>query len=170
MHNGKNGVRAIPEGFHTITPHLVVRGGAAAIEFYKKAFGATEICRFPGPDGQSLMHGELKIGDSILFLADEFPNMGCQSPLALGGSPVTISLYVEDTDAVFNQAVAAGAQVRMPPADMFWGDRYAQLTDPFGHVWALATHKEDVSPEEMARRAEAAFKQSAPCPGEPAQV
>src|SRR5262249_30720529 len=103
MHNGKNGVRAIPEGFHTITPHVVVRGGAAAIEFYKKAFGATEICRFPGPDGQSLMHGELKIGDSILFLADEFPNMGCQSPLALGGSPVTLSLYVEDTDAVFNQ-------------------------------------------------------------------
>jgi uncharacterized glyoxalase superfamily protein PhnB len=117
------------------------------------------------------MHAELKIGDSHLFLADEFPNMGCHSPLALGGTPVTISLYVEDTDAVFNQAVAAGAQVRMPPTDMFWGDRYGQLTDPFGHVWAIATHQEDVSPEELARRAQAAFtSQEGSCAGEHAQV
>jgi uncharacterized glyoxalase superfamily protein PhnB len=169
MKNGKNGVRAIPEGFHTITPHLIIRGAAAAIDFYKKAFGATEVCRHPGQDGKTLMHAELKIGDSHLFLADEFPQMGCKSPLALGGSPVTISLYVEDTDAVFNRAVAAGAQVRMPPMDMFWGDRYGQITDPFGHVWSIATHKEDVSPEELARRAQAAFKEGA-CAGEPAKV
>jgi uncharacterized glyoxalase superfamily protein PhnB len=168
MHNGKNGVRAIPEGFHTITPHLVIRGAAQAIEFYTKAFGATEICRHPGPNGL-LMHAEIKIGNSIVFLADEFPAMGCQSPQTLGGSPVTLSLYVEDTDATFNQAVAAGATVRMPPMDMFWGDRYGQVIDPFGHIWAMATHKEDVSPEEMARRAQEAFKTGA-CSGEPAHA
>ncbi len=169
MHNGKNGVRAIPQGFHSITPHLVVRGGAAAIEFYKKAFGAAEISRHPGPGGK-LMHAMLKIGDSNLMLADEFPEHGCTSPQALGGSPVTISLYVEDVDAVFKQAVAAGAQVRMPPMDMFWGDRYGQVIDPFGHWWSIATHKEDVSPEEMARRAAAAFKPDGSCAGEHAKV
>jgi PhnB protein len=166
MHNGKNGVRAIPEGFHTITPHLVVRGGAQAIDFYKKAFGAAELSRAPMPDGK-LMHAHLKIGDSQLFLCDEFPEQGARSPLGLGGTPVTISLYVEDADAVFQQAVAAGAQVRMPPMDMFWGDRYGQVTDPFGHIWAIATHKEDLTPEEINQRAEAAFKSHAgSCAGE----
>jgi uncharacterized glyoxalase superfamily protein PhnB len=168
MHNGKNGVRAIPEGFHTLTPHLVVRGGVQAIEFYKKAFGAEEIMRMPMPDGKAIGHAELRIGDSIFFLADEFPQ--CKSPQTLGGSPVTLSLYVEDCDQVFNRAVAAGAEVRMPPADMFWGDRYGQLTDPFGHVWALSTHKEDVPPDEMARRAKAAFANMGKADCQPAAV
>ncbi len=124
----------------------------------------------PDPKGK-LMHGEIKIGNSFVFLADEFPEMGCRSPLALGGTPVTIHLYVEDADAVFNQAVAAGAQVRMPPRDMFWGDRYGQVTDPFGHVWSIATHLEDVPPEEMAKRAQAAFANSAEaCTGQAAHT
>jgi uncharacterized glyoxalase superfamily protein PhnB len=152
----KNGVKAVPDGFHTVTPHLILKNGSAAIEFYKKAFGAKELFQMPGPDGR-LMHAEIVIGDSIVMLADEFPEMGARGPQTLGGSTVTISLYVEDMDAVFNQALAAGAQVRMPPMDMFWGDRYGQVTDPFGHVWSLCTHKEDVSPEELAKRAQAAF-------------
>ncbi|HJT78638.1 MAG TPA: VOC family protein [Gemmataceae bacterium] len=168
MHNGTNGVRSVPEGYHTLTPHLVVRGAAAAIDFYKQAFGATEICRHVGPDGQSLMHAQLRIGDSLLFLADEFPQ--CRSPQALGGSPVTLALYVEDCDAVFKRAVAAGATVRMPLADMFWGDRYGCLIDPFGHVWSVATHKEDVPPEELARRAQAAFAHMGKGAAEPAAV
>jgi PhnB protein len=153
----KTRVKPIPEGHHTITPHLVVRGGAEAIAFYKKAFGAEELGRSPGPDGMSIMHAGLKIGDSILFLNDEFPDMGCRSPQALGGSPITLHLYVKDVDAVFKQAVAAGAQVRMPVTDMFWGDRYGQVTDPFGHVWALATHIEDLTREEIEKRANTAF-------------
>jgi uncharacterized glyoxalase superfamily protein PhnB len=168
MDNGKNGVRAIPQGLHTLTPHLVVRGAAAAIDFYKQAFGAIEICRHVGPDGRSLMHAQLRIGDSALLLNDEFPQ--CPSPQGLGGSPVALALYVEDCDAVFNRAVAAGATVRMPLADMFWGDRYGCLIDPFGHVWSVATHKEDVSPEELARRAQAAFAHMGDCAGEPAAV
>ena len=168
MHNGKNGVRKIPEGFHTLTPHLVVRGGAQAIEFYKKAFGAEEVMRMAVPDGTAIGHAELRIGDSIFFLADEFPQ--CQSPQTLGGSAVTLHLYVEDCDKVFNRAVAAGAQVRMPPTDMFWGDRYGQVIDPFGHLWAMSTHKEDVAPDEMARRAQAAFANMDKCPGQPAAV
>ena len=113
----------------------------------------------PSPDGRTVMHAELQIGDSILFLADEFPEMGARSPKALGGSPVTIHLYVADVDAVFNRAIQAGATAQMPPTDMFWGDRYGKLTDPFGHVWSVATHTEDVPPEEMAKRAQAAFAQ-----------
>jgi uncharacterized glyoxalase superfamily protein PhnB len=136
-----------------------VRGAAQAIEFYKKAFGAEELTRMPSPDGRTVMHAELQIGDSILFLADEFPEMGARSPKALGGSPVTIHLYVADVDAVFNRAIQAGATAQMPPTDMFWGDRYGKLTDPFGHVWSVATHTEDVPPEEMAKRAQAAFAQ-----------
>lgn len=120
------------------------------------------------PDGKAIGHAELRIGDSIFFLADEFPP--CQSPLAFGGSPVTLSLYVEDCDAVFNRAVAAGATVRMPPADMFWGDRYGQIVDPFGHVWALCTHKEDVAPEEMMHRAQECFANMGKGAGEPAAV
>ena len=147
----KNGVKRVPDGFHTITPHLVVKGAAAAIDFYKKAFGATELVRMPGPGGK-LMHAEVKIGDSHLFLCDEFPEMGACSPAPGGKTPVTLNLYVEDCDHVFRQAVAAGATVQMPPADMFWGDRYAKVVDPFGHNWSLATHIEDVPPKEMARR------------------
>jgi uncharacterized glyoxalase superfamily protein PhnB len=171
MKNGKSGVRPIPDGMHSITAHLVVKGGAAAIDFYKKVFGAVEVMRFLCPTTGKLMHGEVKIGDSVVFLGDEFPEMGCNSPLALGNSPVTIHLYVEDADAVFNQAVAAGAQVRMPLMDMFWGDRYGQVTDPFGHIWSIATHIEDVPPEELATRAQAAFaQQNQSCAGEPAKV
>jgi PhnB protein len=150
-------VKAIPEGKHTIVPHLVIQGAAKAIEFYKKAFGAVEEARMPTPDGK-IMHACLKIGDSCLFLCDEFPDMGgCKSPQALGGTPVTIHLNVEDADAVFARAVAAGATAKMPPADMFWGDRYGKLTDPFGHDWSVSTHKEDVSPEEMKKRGQAMF-------------
>jgi PhnB protein len=152
-----NRIKAIPEGHHTLTPHLVVKGASQAIEFYKKAFGAEEITRVPGPDGKSLIHAAIKIGDSRLFLVDEFPEMGSRGPHSIGGTSVTIHVYVEDVDTVFNQAVTAGAQVRMPLADMFWGDRYGLVTDPFGHSWSLATHKEDLTPEEISKRAQAAF-------------
>ncbi len=150
-------VNPIPEGCHTVTPHLIVRGGDRAIDFYKRAFNAKETIRMPGPDGKTIMHAEIRIGDSALFLADEFPDMGSNSPQGIGGSPVVIHLYVEDADAVFNQAVAAGATVRFPLSDMFWGDRYGQVTDPFGHVWSIATHKEDLTAEEMSKRAAGAF-------------
>lgn len=152
-----NQVKPIPSGFHTLTPHLVVKDASQAIEFYKKAFGAEELSRAPGPDGKSLMHADLKVGDSHLFLVDEFPEMDCRGPQSIGGTPVTIHMYVEDVDTAFEKALAAGAQVRMPVADMFWGDRYGVLTDPFGHAWSLATHKEDLSEEEIGKRAEAAF-------------
>ena len=164
-----NRVKAVPDGYHTLTPHLVVKGASEAIEFYKKAFGAEEIGRVPGPDGKTLMHAELKIGDSRLFLVDEwlffvdeFPEMQCRGPQSVGGTPVTIHMYVEDVDAAFKRAVAAGAQVRMPLEDMFWGDRYGVLADPFGHAWSLATHKEDLKPEEIAARAQRAFSGCAP--------
>lgn len=149
--------RAVPEGYHTVTPHLVVRGAAEAIEFYKRAFGALELARSPGPDGKRLNHAELKIGDSRLMLVDEYPEYGSKSPQGLGGSPVTIHLYVEDVDAVFDRAVKAGCKVEMALMDAFWGDRYGQLQDPFGHKWSLATHKEDLSQEEKAKRAQAFF-------------
>ena len=150
-------IKPIPEGFHTITPHLVVKGASQAIEFYKKAFGAEELSRMHGPDGKSIMHAHLKIGDSLLFLMDEFPEMGSYGPLTGGRSPVTLHLYVKDVDSAFNTALAAGARQIMPPADMFWGDRYGKLVDPFGHEWSLATHKEDLTPEEIGKRAQAAF-------------
>jgi PhnB protein len=150
-------IKAVPEGYHTLTPHLIVKGASEAIEFYKKAFGAEEITRLPGPDGKSLIHAAIKIGDSRLFLVDEFPQMGGLGPHGIGGTPVFIHVYVEDVDTVFNQAVAAGAQVLMPLEDAFWGDRYGQVTDPFGHKWSLATHKEDLTPDEVSKRAEAAF-------------
>ncbi len=148
----KNKAKPIPEGFHTLTPHIVVKGASEAIEFYKKAFGAREVGRMPGPDGKSIMHADIIIGDSHLMLVDEFPDMGCLAPQTVGGSSVTIHIYVEDADAFFNQAVAAGAEVKMPLSDMFWGDRYGLVTDPFGHSWSIATHKEDLSPEEMGKR------------------
>ena len=153
----KDRIKAVPDGYHTLTPHLVVKGASQAIEFYKKAFDAEEISRVPGPEGESLMHAELKIGDSRLFLVDEFPEMDCRGPQSIGGTPVTIHVYVEDVDAAFSKAVTAGAQVRMPLADMFWGDRYGVLADPFGHAWSLASHKEDLTPEEISERAQAAM-------------
>jgi len=158
MSQGKSKVKPIPDGMNSIIPQLTVKGADAAIAFYKKALGAQELHRSQTPDGKKVMHATLKIGDSILFLADEFPEMGGgKSPLGLGGSPVTLHMYVEDVDKLFNQVVAAGAQVRMPPTNMCWGSRYSQVTDPFGHVWALATHVEDVSPEEAAARAKEMF-------------
>lgn len=141
-------VQPIPEGMHTLTPHLVCAGAASAIEFYKKAFNATGGQVLPGPDGK-LMHAELRIGDSTLMLMDEFPEMGGFGPKSLKGSPVTLHMYVENVDAVVAQAVAAGAKVTMPVADMFWGDRYGQLEDPFGHKWSVATHIQDLSPQEI---------------------
>ena len=153
-------VKAVPDGFHTLTPHLVVRDAARAIEFYKQAFGAEEHFRDYSPDGK-LMHASLKIGDSMLMLNDEFPSMKVLSPQSVGGSSVTVHIYVEDVDRVFNQAVSAGATVTMPLMDAFWGDRYGHLVDPFGHRWSLATHKEDLSREEVRKRGEAVFAQMA---------
>ncbi len=144
-------VKRVPEGYHRVTPHLVVRGGAAAIEFYKKAFGAKELRRMPGPDGK-LMHAELQIGDSRVFLNDEFPDMGAISPLGYKGTPVTLHLFVEDADKQFNQAVDAGAQVVMPLADQFWGDRYGIVKDPYGHQWSIGSHMEDLTPQQMRER------------------
>jgi PhnB protein len=141
--------RTIPEGMHTLTPHIVCAGAADAIEFYKKAFNAVERMRMPGPGGK-LMHASLKIGDSTLMLVDEMPECGgAIGPKALKGTPVTIHLYVDDVDAAIAQAEKAGAKVTMPAADMFWGDRYGQIEDPFGHRWSIATHKVDLSLEEM---------------------
>ena len=148
-------VKPIPEGYHTLTPSLTVKDGAKAIEFYKKAFGAQERMRLPGPDGR-LMHAELQVGDSIVMLGEEMPEMGCKEPASVGAVSSSLYLYVPDVDAAFNRAVQAGAKALMPPADMFWGDRFGKLKDPFGHEWALATHIEDVTPEEMQRRMAAA--------------
>ena len=150
-----NPVKPIPDGYHSVTPYLIVKGAAEAIEFYKKAFGATELFRMPQPDGR-IGHAEIKIGDSPIMLADEFPEMKYLSAQTLGGTPVSILLYVPDVDSVFNQAITAGAQQQRPVEDKFYGDRGGSLVDPFGHVWHIATHTEDVSPEEMEKRAAAA--------------
>ncbi|WP_312485914.1 VOC family protein [Massilia timonae] len=141
-------VRPIPEGYRTVTPHLVCEKAGEAIDFYKKAFGAVELARMPGPDGR-IMHAELRIGDSPIMLADAFPEFGSQGPLALKGSPVTIHLYVNDADAVWARALEAGARPTMELADMFWGDRYGQVADPFGHLWSIATHKRDMTDEQI---------------------
>ena len=148
-------VKPIPEGYHSVTPYLIIKGAADAIEFYKQAFGATELFRFPAPDGK-IGHAEIKIGDSPIMLADEFAEMGYKGPRALGGSPVSLMIYLEDVDTVFNRAVEAGASVKEAVQDKFYGDRTGTLTDPFGHVWHVSTHKEDVSMEEMEERAKAA--------------
>jgi PhnB protein len=144
-----NGVR---EGYQTVTPALTVRNGAEAIEFYKEAFGAEEIMRVPGPDGKSIMHAEIRVGTSRIMLGDEAPSMGCLAPVSLGGPGGSLYVYVPDVDAAFKQAVAAGAKALMPVTDMFYGDRFGQVEDPSGHRWGLATHVEDLAPEEMARR------------------
>jgi uncharacterized glyoxalase superfamily protein PhnB len=153
----KNKSKPIPEGFNTLTPHLVVKGASKAIDFYKKAFSAEEIRRMLGPDGKSIMHAELKIGNSRLMLVDEFPEMNARAPESIGGTPVTIHMFLKDADLVFKRAVDAGAQVRMPLADMFWGDRYGVLADPFGHLWSIATHIEDLTPEEIGKRMQSSF-------------
>ena len=140
----------IPQGMHSVTPHLVCAGAAQAIEFYKKAFGATEEGRMPGPDGK-LMHAMIRIGNSAIMLADEMPEWGSLGPKALKGSPVTIHLYVDDADAFAKRAAAAGAKITMPVADQFWGDRYGKPEDPFGHHWSVGTHVRDVSPDEMQK-------------------
>jgi PhnB protein len=146
--------KPVPEGFHTLTPHLVVKGASGAIDWYRKAFGAEEMFRMPGPDN-TVMHAELRIGDSPIMVNDEFPEHGARGPVSVGGTPVTLHMYVPDADAVFDRAVKAGAKVLMPLADMFWGDRYGQLQDPYGHRWSIATHKEDVPPEEIPARMKA---------------
>jgi PhnB protein len=150
-------VKAVPEGFHTITPHLTVRDANGAIEFYKKAFGAQVLNVAPGPGGK-VLHAAIKIGDSIVMLNDEFPEFGGQlGPSATAGSPIALHIYLDNVDAAFERAVSAGATVKMPLMDQFWGDRYGVVTDPFGHRWSLATHTRDMSPEEMQREQEKAF-------------
>jgi PhnB protein len=149
--------KPIPEGHHTVTPYLTLKGAAKAIDFYKRAFGAHEEGRMDTPDGKSVVHAEIRIGDSMVMLSDEIPGMGPRSPEALGGTTASIFLYVPDVDAAFKRAVDAGAKAVMPPTDMFWGDRFGKLADPFGHQWAMATHKEDLSDEEIRKRGAAAM-------------
>lgn len=149
-------VKPIPEGHHTVTPYLAIKGAAQALEFYKRAFGATETYRLMLPDGR-VGHAEIRLGDSLIMLADEFPEYGGKAPGTLGGSPVSLHLYVEDVDAFVKKAVAAGATENKPVTDQFYGDRSGQLEDPFGHQWWVATHKEDVPQAEMQKRVEAMF-------------
>ena len=143
--------KAIPDGYYSLTPYIVIKGAAEALEYYKTVFGATEIVRMPGPGGR-IMHAEVKIGNSILMLADENPERGAFSPSTTGRATSSIMFYTDDVDAMFKRAVSAGAKADQPPTDMFWGDRMANITDPFGHMWGIATHKEDVSHDEMQRR------------------
>lgn len=151
---------AIPAGYHSVTPYLIVRNAAQAIDFYKQAFGATEVARMPMPDG-TVMHAELKIGDSHVMLTDENPQWGHKGPQTLGATTVSLVLYLENVDARFKQALDAGAKELRPLQNQFWGDRMGTLTDPFGHIWSLASHVEDVTPAEMQRRGEEAMKQMA---------
>ncbi|MCP4328931.1 MAG: VOC family protein [Alphaproteobacteria bacterium] len=142
--------KPIPDGMTAVTPYIIVKGAAAAIEFYRNAFGAEEVYRQTTPDGSHIVRAEIRIDGAAVFIGDEFPDMGSAGPTTLGGSPVTLHHYVEDADAAFERAVAAGATVTMPLADMFWGDRFGRLTDPFGHHWSIASHQRDATPEEMA--------------------
>jgi PhnB protein len=144
-------VQPIPAGYAGVTPYLIVRDATRALEFYKKAFGATEVMRFPTPDGK-IAHAEMKVGEGMFMLADEMPDQGYRSPETLEGTPVSLMFYVRDVDALFARAVAAGAAVKQPLKDQFYGDRNGTLTDPFGHVWTVATHVEEVSQEEVERR------------------
>src|SRR5882762_7707768 len=148
-------VKPTPEGYHSVTPYLIIKGAAAAIDFYKKAFAATELFRMPDASGKGIGHAEIKIGDSPIMLADEYPDMGYKGPQSIGGSPVSLMIYVEDVDSVFNRAVTDGATIKEALQDKFYGDRIGTVIDPFGHVWHLSTHKEDVSVEEMQERMKA---------------
>jgi PhnB protein len=152
------GVQAVPEGYHSITPYLAIDGAAEAIEFYKRAFGATEVMRVQAPGGK-IGHAEIEVDGSRIMLGDEYPDMGFRGPKAYGGSPVSLHLYVSDVDTVARQAVAAGAKELRPVKDQFYGDRTGSFEDPFGHVWHIATHKEDLAPDELKRRAEQAMQQ-----------
>ena len=153
-------VKAKPDGYHTATPYLIVNNAAAAIDFYKRAFGATELVRMDMPGGR-IGHAEIKIGDSPIMLADEFPEMNARGPHAIGGTPVSIMLYVDDVDAIVKRAETAGAKITRPVENMFYGDRTGGLEDPFGHHWHIATHKEDVHPEELRKRAKAIMAKTA---------
>jgi uncharacterized glyoxalase superfamily protein PhnB len=144
-------VKPIPDGYHSVTPTLTIRGASDAIAFYKKAFDAKEVYRFPGPDGKSIMHAEIRIGDSAIMLCDEMPEMGCLSPKSTGGPSGAIYLYVDDADSVFSKAVSVGAQSMLPLMDGFWGDRIGMLVDPFGHRWTVATRKKEMSLEEIQK-------------------
>jgi PhnB protein len=152
-------VKSKPEGYHSVTPYLIVDDAAGAIEFYRRVFGASELMRMPAPDGR-VGHAEVRIGDSRIMLADEFPEMGARSAKSIGGSPVHLYLYLEDVDAVTGKALAAGAKELRPVKDQFYGDRSGTIEDPFGHVWHISTHKEDVPADELKRRAEKAMQQS----------
>jgi uncharacterized glyoxalase superfamily protein PhnB len=148
--------KPIPDGFHSVTPSLVVSNAAEAIEFYKKAFNANEIYKFPTPDGK-ILHAMIQIGDSFVMMSDEFPTMGMKSPITIGGTAVTLHLYVEDSDKIFKQAVDAGAVITMPIMDSFWGDRFGTVMDPYGHSWAIATHKIDMTPDGLRKAGEEYF-------------
>jgi len=150
--------KPVPDGYHTLTPMLSIVGAARALDFYKEALGAQERFRMAAPDGK-IAHAELQIGDSIVMLGEENPAQGCQAPTTLKGTPISFYLYVNDADAAFKRATVAGCTVRMPVADMFWGDRFGEVEDPFGYRWGFATHKEDLTPEEMHKRGQAAFAQ-----------
>jgi PhnB protein len=149
--------KAIPDGYHSVTPYLILDGAAKAIDFYKRAFGAVEVMRMPDPRGK-IGHAEIKIGDSHIMLADEYPEMGFRAPTSLGGAAVSLMVYLDDADAVFKDALACGAQEVQPMKDQFYGDRSGTVKDPFGHVWTIATHVEDIPPEEMERRAAQYFQ------------
>jgi PhnB protein len=154
-------IQAIPKGYHTVTPSLTVAGAARAIDFYKKAFGAEEIMRFPGPDGK-LMHAEIRIGDSVVMLGDEMPDHGAKGPKSIGGTSVGFFIYGENVDAAWKRAVDAGGKEVMPLADQFWGDRAGCIEDPFGHRWWLGQHVKDLTPDEIRKNAEAFFSQMQP--------
>lgn len=153
-------VKPIPDGYHSVTPYLIIKGAREAIKFYQEAFGAEVVCVLDGPGG-SVMHAEIKIGDSHIMMGDEFPPMDALSPASRGGATSSLMLYVHDVDSAFEKAVKAGCTVKLPLTNQFWGDRYGKLSDPFGHQWALATHVEDVSPEEMKKRTADMAKQMA---------
>ena len=155
-------VSAIPLGFNTVSAYLVVPNAVQALEFYGRAFAAETVMRMPGPNGQGTMHAEMRIGNSMVLLTDENPMWELKSPASLGATPVSLHVYVEDADAVFTRAIKAGCTAKFPMSDAFWGDRYGKLTDPYGHVWGIATHVEDVPPDEMAARAAAAFAAMTP--------
>ena len=150
-------VKPIPDGYHTVTPYLCVRDAGTAIDFYKRALGAEERCRMPGPGGQGVMHAEIKVGDSIVMLSDEMAEWGHLSAESIGNTPVTLHLFVPDVDAAIAKAVSQGAKLTAPVTDMFRGDRYGKIQDPFGHNWSIATHIEDVPPEQMPERAQKDF-------------